>query len=151
MSGIAPSHTADPAAFVPVHVRPVTKPLSLPEIAIRARRNALETMPALAYRQPIVSGRTFTRWHIVTDPEALRRILLDNVDNYPKSRMTQRLLKLAIGVSIFTSEGDEWRWQRRAAAPVFSHRNLSALVPVMSAAAARTAERLESAGPWAGT
>lgn len=145
MTGVSASSTADPRGFVPVHVRPVTKPLSLPEIAIRARRNALETMPALAYRQPIVSGRTFSRWHIVADPEALRRVLLDNVENYPKSPMTQRLLKPAIGVSIFTSEGDEWRWQRRAAAPVFSHRNMSALVPMMSAAAARTAERLEAA------
>ncbi len=138
---VSPTTIASP--FVPAHVKPVTKPLSLPEIAIRARRNALETMPALAYRQPIVSGRTFSRWHFVTGPEALKRVLLDNVDNYPKSPMTQRLLKPAIGVSIFTSEGDEWRWQRRAAAPVFSHRNMSALTPMMSAAADRTAERLE--------
>ncbi len=131
--------------FVPVHVQPVTKPMSIPQVAAAARRNVLSTIPGIAYTQPIVSGKTVIRWHHVTDPDALKRVLLDNVDNYPKSKTTQRLLRPAIGSSIFTAEGEEWRWQRRAAAPIFNHRKMLALAPLMSAAGARTADRLAAA------
>ncbi|MEM6667885.1 MAG: cytochrome P450 [Pseudomonadota bacterium] len=133
---------AQPAPFTPAHVPGVMQPMSLPQIVSAARRNALETIPAIAYRQPMVSGKTIIRWHMVMDPGALRRIMLDAVDDYPKSELTQRLLRPAIGTSIFTSEGDEWRWQRRAAAPIFNHRKMVALSPMMTAAADRTAERL---------
>ena len=45
---------------------------------------------------------------------------------------------------------DAWRWQRRAIAPVFSARNVTALAPVMSATAARTTLKLRGkSGPQA--
>lgn len=143
-NGAAPARRAAPRAkFKPVHVAPVVRPMSTAEVAMAARRNVLSTIPGLAYVQPIVSGTTAgLRWHHVTDPEALKRILLDRVDAYPKSKTTQRLLRPAIGSSIFTAEGEEWRWQRRAAAPIFNHRKMVALSPMMSAAGARTADRL---------
>ena len=40
------------------------------------------------------------------------------------------------------AEGAHWHWQRRAAAPAFSLRNVQALAPVMTAAAGRAAERI---------
>ena len=61
---------------------------------------------------------------MVQDPGALRRIFVDNVDNYPKSETMLRMLRPAIGDSLFTSEGASWRWQRRAVAPVFAQRNV---------------------------
>jgi cytochrome P450 len=64
---------------------------------------------------------------MITDPTAIRRVLLENVDNYPKSIVTKNLLRPAIGDSLFIAEGKHWRWQRRTAAPAFSHRNVSAL------------------------
>ena len=134
-----------PAPFTPAHVPGVMKPMSIPQLVSAARRNALETIPAIAYRQPMVSGKTLIRWHMVMDPAALKRILLDAVEDYPKSEITQRLLRPAVGTSIFTSEGEEWRWQRRAASPIFNHRNIAALTPMMSAAAERTVERLDRA------
>ena len=135
-------HPTKDGAFVPAHIHPATKPMSLLEVAGAARRNLLETLPALIYRQPIVSGRTVIRWHLVADPGGLKQVLLDKVDNYPKSDVTQRLLRPAIGASIFSSEGEDWRWQRRAAAPIFNPRKIDALSPVMTAAAERSVERL---------
>lgn len=140
----AQESAAPEAPFQPAHVEPAIRPMGLIGVAAAARRNLLETLPALAYRQPIVSGRTVIRWHMVTDPGALRHILLDRVDAYPKSSVTQRLLRPAIGSSIFSSEGEEWRWQRRAAAPIFNPRKIDALSPVMIAAAERSAARLEA-------
>jgi cytochrome P450 len=107
-----------------------------------AKRNVLELIPAIAYGQPIVSGNLGARWHMVQDPAALKRVFLDNLDNYPKSEVMLRMLRPAVGASLFTSEGAQWRWQRRAVAPVFAQRNIAALAPLMSATAERTSERL---------
>jgi len=133
-------------AETPVKVPLVTEPLGIFQTLRNARRNVLEIIPELCTRQPIVSGKTaFVRWHMVMDPEALRRILKDNLDNYPKSDITKNLLRPAIGDSLFIAEGAHWRWQRRAAAPVFSHRNIAALTPIMSASAEAVCMRLARA------
>ncbi len=133
----------------PVRVPLVTAPLGVLGSLRAARANVLSIIPEIATRQPMVSGRTAKRWHMVMDPEAIRRILLENLDNYPKSLVTKNLLRPAIGESLFIAEGAHWRWQRRAAAPVFSHRNVMNLAPVMTAAARRSAERIKAAGPRA--
>jgi len=128
----------------PVKVPLVKEPLSVLQTLRAARRNVLEIVPDICTRQPMVSGKTaMVRWHMVMDPEALRRVLKDNLANYPKSDITKNLLRPAIGDSMFIAEGAHWRWQRRAAAPVFSHRNIAALAPIMSASAEAVCTRLE--------
>lgn len=115
-----------------------------------ARRNILEIIPEVATTQPMVTGRTGgVRWHMVMQPDAIGLVLKDRLDIYPKSDITKNLLKPAIGESLFIAEGAHWRWQRRAASPVFSHRNITNLAPIMSDAAERTCARLQSAGPVA--
>ena len=133
----------------PVRVPLVTEPLSVLGSLRAARRNVLSIIPDLATRQPMVSGRTGKRWHMVMDPDAIRRMLLENLENYPKSLVTKNLLRPAIGESLFIAEGAHWRWQRRTAAPAFSHRNVMNLAPVMTDAAERSAERVAGAGPRA--
>ncbi|MGR3715727.1 MAG: cytochrome P450 [Thermohalobaculum sp.] len=132
--------------ITPPRIAPPTRALSLFETLRAARRNVLEIIPGLSFVQPMVSGRLGSRWHMVQDPGALRRIFLDNVGNYPKSEIMLRMLRPAVGDSLFTSEGDAWRRQRRTVAPVFAQRNVTALAPVMTATAERTAERLARSG-----
>jgi len=91
---------------------------------------------------PIISGKTGVRWHMVMDPGALKLILKDRLDSYPKSDVTKRILRPAVGESLFIAEGAEWRWQRRAASPVFQVRNIDNLAPAMSQAASDCYERL---------
>jgi cytochrome P450 len=81
----------------------------------------------------------------VMDPGALKRILRDRVEDYPKSVVTKLILEPAIGDSLFVAEGQHWLWQRRTAAPVFSQRNVAALAPVMTAAAERSSARIAAA------
>ncbi len=150
MQPAAPS----PASTSPVHAHPVkvplvTEPMNVFASLRAARANVLSIIPAIATRQPMVSGRTGKRWHMVMDPDAIRRMLLENLDDYPKSLVTKNLLRPAIGESLFIAEGAHWRWQRRTAAPVFSHRNMMALAPIMTAAAERSCARLAEAGPRA--
>jgi cytochrome P450 len=113
------------------------------------RRNVLSIIPDVMTRQPILSGKTGTRWHMITDPTAVRRVLLERLDEYPKSDVTKNLLRPAIGESLFVAEGAHWRWQRRAAAPVFTARNVQNLSPVMTVAANRSVARVHSAVPAA--
>lgn len=135
-------HSLPDAAPVPARVPLARAPLGVFGSLDAGRRNVLELIPELATRLPIVSGRTVRRWHMVTDPAALRHILRDRVEDYPKSMVTKLILEPAIGDSLFVAEGAQWMWQRRAAAPVFSHRNVTALAPVMTAAADRACARL---------
>jgi cytochrome P450 len=126
----------------PVQVPLATRPMGVWDSFRTGRRNLLELIPEIATRQPIVSGRTVKRWHMVMDPGAIRRILKDRLEDYPKSDVTKMILKPAIGDSLFIAEGADWHWQRRAAAPAFSVRNVQALAPVMTVAAERAARRV---------
>lgn len=134
---------------LPVHVPLVTEPMGIWQSLKAARHNLLSIIPQIATKQPMVTGRTGKRWHMVMDPEAIRRMLLENLDNYPKSIVTKNLLRPAIGDSLFIAEGAHWRWQRRTAAPVFSHRNVQNLAPIMADAAERSCDRITAAGPRA--
>lgn len=126
----------------PARVPLATQPLGILGSLKAGQRNVLELIPEIATRQPMLSGRTGKRWHMVMDPGALKVILRDRVDSYPKSLVTKLILEPAIGDSLFVAEGAEWHWQRRTAAPVFSHRNVAALAPVMTAAAERASDRI---------
>jgi len=134
---------------LPARVALINQPVGLFRSLAMARRNVLSIIPELAVKQPMVSGKMGKRWHMVMDPIAIREMLLDRVDDYPKSLVTKNLLRPAIGESLFIAEGAQWRWQRRAVAPAFSHRNMLNLSPIMTAAAERSADRIESAGPAA--
>ncbi|MCB1474473.1 MAG: cytochrome P450 [Rhodobiaceae bacterium] len=131
--------------FVPPTVAPPARPLGILASLRAVRQNVLTILPELSFDQPIVTGRTGpARWHMVQGPEGLRRIFLDNAENYPKSEVMIRMLRPAVGSSLFTSEGADWRWQRRAIAPVFTARNVDALAPVMTQTAERASRRIGS-------
>jgi cytochrome P450 len=134
---------------LPARVALVNQHLGLFRSLAMARRNVLSIIPEIAVKQPMVSGKMGKRWHMVMDPTAIREMLLDRVDDYPKSLVTKNLLRPAIGDSLFIAEGAHWRWQRRAVAPAFSHRNMLNLSPIMTAAAQRSADRIAAAGPRA--
>lgn len=135
-----------PSDFIPVGAPVHRRILSRIETALVARRNVLEIIPALAYRQPIMSGEMVMRWHMLADPAGMKRVMLDNLSNYPKSEIMKRMLRPAIGESLFNADGSNWKWQRQAVAPVFTHRNVLALAPAMTATAARTCDRLARGG-----
>ncbi|MDB4558837.1 cytochrome P450 [Amylibacter sp.] len=133
-------------AELPPKVELVTRVMGLWETFQLTRKNLLAIIPHVAIKQPMITGNTgIIRWHMVMDPVANRRILKEKLDIYPKSDVTKNILRPAIGDSMFIAEGAHWRWQRRAAAPVFSHRNIASLAPIMSASADAVSERLANA------
>ncbi len=103
------------------------------------RQNPIETWTEAHFQQPILSGRGLLGiGAVVSDPAAIRRVLLDNAANYRKDALQKRVLTPGLGVGLLTSEGDEWRMQRRALAPLFTPR----VVETFAAAMKRNADAL---------
>ena len=53
---------------------------------------------------------------VITDPEYVKYVMLDNNKNY-KKWFKNDVLELILGKGLLTSEGDFWRKQRRLAQP----------------------------------
>ncbi len=58
--------------------------------------------------------------HIIAEPDAVQRVLLDNKVNYIRPRLAQRLLSPLVGNGLLSSEGEDWRKQRKIVAPTFA-------------------------------
>ena len=143
MSGAAPGEV-QPAARRPARVTLADQPMSVRKVLRTARKNVLELIPDLCTRQPMVSGRLGTRFHFVMDPAAIRRVLTECPDDYPKAAAVINRFRPVLGDSLFVADGEHWQWQRRAAAPAFSARNVLQLSPYVARASERLATRLEA-------
>ncbi|ELZ48007.1 cytochrome P450 [Halorubrum californiense DSM 19288] len=60
-----------------------------------------------------------TESYLVTDPAAIRRILVDDHDRYEKGSMPRDRLGGLLGDGLFLAEGDDWREQRTAIRSAF--------------------------------
>jgi cytochrome P450 len=102
-------------------------------------------IPIGAYEQGVFVQRSILgTWIFVSDPEGVKRVLLDHVANYPKTPMERRFFQAAFGDGLLSREGEGWRAHRRAMAPAFAPPAITAYGPVMSGAAGAFAES------WAG-
>ncbi len=84
-------------------------------------RNTVHGWPASAFEE-LHKRRTILGFtvHIISDPDAIGRILLDNKANYPRPDVVRRLLAPLLGGGLFNAEDDAWRTQRRIVAPTFA-------------------------------
>ena len=82
--------------------------------------------------------------YVVTHPDGVKRVLLENQPNYSKRTRGFDSLRLFLGQGLLTSEGDFWRKQRRIAQPAFHHRNLQAFGTIMQQAGESLADRWEA-------
>jgi len=112
----------------------------------RLRTNPITTWGREAYEQPILAGRGLMgRFVIVNQPDAIRRVFLDNAANYPKDALQLRKLEPALGRGLLTSDHDDWRFQRRTVAPLFQPSSVAAYFRVMVNAVAAMLARWEVA------
>ena len=83
-------------SFIPTAPRRLAKQAStLNALFGAASRNTVKWWPAVAFRDPHFS-RTLMgiTYHAVSDPDAVQRVVLDNVANYGKPRMLRRVMPL---------------------------------------------------------
>ncbi len=102
----------------------------------RARRRD-QLFPGLtdrAFEQPIVTGRSlFGPYALVSDPAGVRRVLVENAANYPKTAMDLRFFTALFGGGLLGKDGDVWRRHRRVMAPAFDPRSVAAYGPAIVA------------------
>jgi cytochrome P450 len=130
--------------FVPFE--PPERPLGL--LGVRTLlRNYVETVPRSAYEQGVTRIRTsLSDVLIVSDPNVIQDILVEKAEAFGRDPATRRSFRPVIGdTSLFLAEGADWRWQRRAVAPIFRHETLLSFVPVFATMAQRQVERWRAA------
>jgi cytochrome P450 len=89
------------------------------------------TRMMLQYDDLVRLSLGFTSIYLVTLPDHVHHVLVDNHENYWKGRLFQRA-RFLFGRGLVLNEGESWRHQRRLMQPAFAHRRVAALVPLMA-------------------
>ena len=124
-----------------------SKPLGTVGILAALARNPIEIWNEAHFEYPFLIGKTwFGTRAVVSEPAAIRRVLLDNVANYRKDEVQLRILKPGLGNGLLTADGETWKAQRRALAPLFSPRQVASFAPAMHRVARLSAQALGEGG-----
>ncbi len=107
-------------------------------------RDMLSLMPEQAYRDRVMKvGRTRRTIILVNDPEIVRRVMSDDTDDFPKNDLMSGALRPLVGDSVFVSDGEAWRRQRRMIDPAFGHIRIDRSFVAMQAAVDAYQSRLD--------
>jgi cytochrome P450 len=100
------------------------------------RNNPLEAWTAEHFEMPLVRDHLpFMPAVVVSDPAAVQRILLDNAQNYRKDKLLHRILSPTLSNGLLLVDGEQWRRQRRAVAPMFTRKSVTSYTRAMKNAA----------------
>ena len=98
------------------------------------------------FRIPIGSVRFLgLNLFLVNQPAAVKRVLVDAVEDFPKHPFTLWILEPLIGRAIFSVNGAEWARQRRLLDQAFQVAQLRRVLPQMQGAVEAMLARLEAA------
>jgi cytochrome P450 len=111
---------------------PPLKPASFLKTLRASRGNAFEVIPLEAYEQPVYLAKSMLgNVLMVNDPEGVRRILLDNVANYPKTDLEIEFFSAMFGEGLLSAPHAKWRMHRKVMAPSFGTRTVESYAPAM--------------------
>ncbi|MGD8935795.1 MAG: cytochrome P450 [Thiogranum sp.] len=85
------------------------------------------------------ASRPADTW-VVTDPDAVRRVLVSNHRNYTKGVGIERV-RVLLGNGLMASEGDQWRRQRRLLQSAFHRPAVETFFPIYHQQATALADR----------
>ncbi|HEX3884559.1 MAG TPA: cytochrome P450 [Stellaceae bacterium] len=120
------------------------RPLSTVAMLRTIARNSVSALDDELFDNLVVPRRyLWRRVFFVSDPAGIKRVFLDNVDNYPRYRYIRRLFQAGLGTGSLGTEGVLWQRHRRITSPALDHRAIAPDVPAMIASAERTAAQLE--------
>ena len=83
---------------------------------------------------------------VLNNPADIQHVLLENVSNYRKDDLLLRVLSPGLSNGILTVDGEQWRRQRHAVAPIFARKTIHGFAPDMAAAADALAARWSQLG-----
>lgn len=109
------------------------------------RQDLLSAQPQRLYRAWMAEFRTpFFRSYMINQPDLIRTVLKDRPDAFPKSNRISEGLRPLLGQSVFLTNGEAWKRQRRIIDPAFEGGRLKDSFPSMVDAAHACADRLEA-------
>ncbi len=113
------------------------------------RQDILSAQPRRLYRAWMAEFRTpFFRSFLCNDPDLVRLILKERPGDFPKSDRIGAGLRPLLGNSVFLSNGETWKRQRRIIDPAFEGGRLRDTFAAMWAAGDATVRRLKGrSGP----
>jgi len=127
--------------------KPPSRPdkVSLWRYAKLFRSDILSAQPARLYRAWMAEFRTpFFRSYLINQPELVARVLKERPDDFPKSTRVSEGLRPLLGNSVFVTNGEAWKRQRRIIDPAFEGGRLRVTFPAMWDAAEAAAARLKA-------
>ncbi len=134
-------HSSD-EGFRPPAPTPQPRPLGLFALIKTLRTNALECWTRAHFEEPIVlGGFPFASVAVVSDPAAVRQILIEDQSTYRKSTLERRVLSARLRNGLVAVDGDQWGRLRRTLAPMFARKSTTGFAPDMADAAAALVER----------
>jgi len=108
------------------------------------RADILSAQPARLYRAWMAEFRTpFFRSFLINQPSLVDLVLKERPDDFPKSDRIGEGLRPLLGNSVFLTNGETWKRQRRIIDPAFEGGRLRNTFPAMRAAAEAACERIQ--------
>ncbi|MEO3478945.1 cytochrome P450 [Phaeobacter sp. CAU 1743] len=132
--------------MTPLPPKPASRPdkVSLWRYVRLFRKDILSAQPARLYRAWMAEFRTpFFRSFLLNQPDLVKTVLKYRPDDFPKSDRISEGLKPLLGNSVFLTNGETWKRQRRIIDPAFEGGRLKETFPAMRAAAEAAAARLK--------
>lgn len=109
------------------------------------RQDILSAQPARLYRAWMAEFKTpFFRSYLMNQPDLVKTLLKDRPDDFPKSERISEGLRPLLGNSVFLTNGETWKRQRRIIDPAFEGGRLRKTFPAMWDASEAAAKRLEA-------
>ena len=109
------------------------------------RRDLLSAQPARLYRAWMAEFRTpFFRSYLLNQPDLVDLVLKERPDDFPKSDRISEGLRPLLGNSVFLTNGETWKRQRRIIDPAFEGGRLRDTFAAMWDAAEAAATRLDT-------
>ena len=109
------------------------------------RQDILSAQPAKLYRAWMAEFKTpFFRSYLINQPELLKTVLNQRPMDFPKSNRVGEGLRPLLGNSVFLTNGETWKRQRRIIDPAFEGGRLRDTFPAMKAAAQACVDRMKT-------
>lgn len=131
------------ARFCPAYPTPRRNKASGLLMFLSARHSWLDALYERSYRMQMGEVRLpGLDLYMVNEPGLVRRVMVEQAEDFPKSELLGQALEPLLGESIFTTSGEQWRRQRAMMDPAFAQARLQVAFPVMAAATEAMLARL---------